>query len=341
MDNSRGSLWKRIVNNQVSLLVVIFIVLLVVFQVWNRNFLSGTNIITMMNSAGLYGIIAVGMAILIISGQVDLSAGYVGCLAGVLVSMFMEWYKIPWPVALLLAIGVGMLCGLASAALVIYLKFPNFIATLAVANVCNGLVYVITNAASVPISNKFFMAVGGSTVGPFSSVFIITVGLFIIYGCMLKFTKFGRQIYMCGGNPAAARLAGINSVKITFFAFINCSALSALAGILLASRMGVGSPMSVVGADLTSITAVVLGGIAFTGGTGTMLGAFVGVCILTAFSNALIVIGLDADFQIMATGILLIIALIIDYYRSRGRERRMKKEAKEIALRKSVNKEHK
>ena len=306
-------------------LLIIFGLMLLIFQIWNNNFLSSANIITMMNSASLYGIMAVGLAVVIISGSVDLSVGYVACLAGLLVSMLIEWYSIPWPAAVLITLCFGALSGLISASLVVYLKIPAFIATLAVSNIWNGIAYIITQAASISVSDKTFTKIGGTSFGFISSAFIITIVLFIIYGIMLKRTKLGRYIYMCGGSSAAARLAGISSTKITFFAFINCGVIAALAGIVLTSRMGIGSPLSAVGSDLTAITAVVLGGIAFTGGTGNMTGAFIGTCIMTAFSNALIVIGLNADFQIVAVGALLIAAMVVDFYRNKAHNKRLKK----------------
>jgi ribose transport system permease protein len=143
--------------------------------------------------------------------------------------------------------------------------------------------------------------------------------LLIVYGVILSATGFGRRIYMTGGNANAARLAGINPKRITTILFINNGVIACLAGTILASRMAMGSPSGVTGSDLDGITAAVLGGIAFTGGAGNMVGVFFGILLITSFQNGLVVANLDSYYQVTAKGVLLIAALILDYYREKAR----------------------
>jgi len=160
--------------------------------------------------------------------------------------------------------------------------------------------------------------------GIFPLPFFITAILLIIYGVILSATGFGRRVYMTGGNANAARLAGISTKRITTILFVNNGVTASLAGTLFAARMHMGSPMAITGSDLDGITAAILGGVAFTGGSGNMLGVFVGLVLLTSFQNGLVVVGLDSYFQVVAKGLLLIGALILDYYRENARLRSLK-----------------
>jgi len=150
----------------------------------------------------------------------------------------------------------------------------------------------------------------------------------IVYGVILSYTGFGRRIYITGGNPYAGRLAGIIPEKITTILFINNGVLSSLVGILFASRMHMSSYTSVVGSDLDAITAIILGGVAFTGGSGKMIGVFLGVMLITSFNNGLIQSGLNFYVQVVAKGLLLIFALIINYYRVKARMKALKEPVK-------------
>jgi ribose transport system permease protein len=147
------------------------------------------------------------------------------------------------------------------------------------------------------------------------------VVLLVIYGVILSYTGFGRRIYITGGNAYAGRLAGIKPERITSILFINNGVLASLVGVLFASRMHMSSYTSVVGSDLDAITAIILGGVSFTGGSGRMAGVFLGIMLITSFNNGLIQSGLNSYFQVVAKGLLLVFALILNYYRMKARTR--------------------
>jgi ribose transport system permease protein len=137
-------------------------------------------------------------------------------------------------------------------------------------------------------------------------------------------TRFGRRMYMAGGNPNAARLAGINPKRITTTLYINNSVIACLAGSLMAARMHMGSPSAIAGSDLDAITAAVLGGVSFMGGGGNMVGVFIGLLLLNSFKNGLVVVGLDSYYQVVASGLLLIAALTLDFFREKSRIKNLK-----------------
>ncbi len=305
--------FKKVIKSKTALLILVIVVVVVFFDIVNPNYLSGDNIKNILVTSSLSGTLAVGIGCILISGNTDLSAGGVGALGGVLVSMLCN-VGMPWVLALLITLAFGIAAGLLNAFLVNKCNIAPFLATLATASIWKGLAMAWTNAVGVAIANEKFYKLGLSKLFGFIPMpFVYIVILFIIYGFILNKTKFGRQIYMIGGNRQAARLAGVSSAKVTTILMMNCSMLSAFAGAVLAARMHVGAPGSVVGTELTAITASCLGGIAFGGGSGGMLNGFIGVMLLTAFNIGLSVIGLDTYWQTVASGVLLIIALVIDY----------------------------
>ena len=164
------------------------------------------------------------------------------------------------------------------------------------------------------ISTGFFKLGGPLIFGVIPISFVYVAALALIYGVILSRTKFGRSVYMSGGNMMAARISGINIQKVGTIMYINCSALCSFGGIVIASRFHQFSSSTLSTTLMNSMTAVFLGGLSFGGGTGGMLGAFVGLLLLNAFNNGLIIIGMGAYWQIFAQGLLLIIALAVDYF---------------------------
>ncbi len=316
--------YSRLADSKSLLLIFVMAALIVIFYVINNAYLSADNIRTILTSASLSGTIAVGMGLLIISGQVDLSSGATGMMGGLLVAILLQT-NMPWPLALLITVLFGCAIGLLISFFVNVLNFTSFITTLALMTTLSGIGLVITNAENITINNQNFWALGSINVfGIIPLPFFIMLLLCLIFGLILRFTKFGRSIYMCGGNAGAARLAGINPKTIHTVLFMNNSAIACLTGSILAARMHNASPSGVMGTELTAITSSVLGGISFMGGSGTMGGAFIGILLLNVFTNGLVIAGLSAYSRIVAQGVLLIAALILDYYREEARQKALK-----------------
>lgn len=184
---------------------------------------------------------------------------------------------------------------------------------------------IITKSNDVPIGNEGFIKLGTGHIWIFPMPFIIMVVLMVIYGLMLNYTKFGRQLILCGGNRTAARLAGINHQKITTIMFANCGAISALAGAILAARMNVGASKAVIGAEMDAMTAAIMGGVSFLGGGSSGMGTiFVALLLVNSFNNGLQVIKVSSFWQFVTRGGLLILALIVDYFRETRRQKALK-----------------
>lgn len=173
----------------------------------------------------------------------------------------------------------------------------------------------------VRIANESLNAVGSLQVLTVPLPVLILVVLIAVFGILLAKTEFGRNVYLVGGNPEAARLAGINVNKIKVQLFMISGAIAALGGVILAARMNSGQPGAAANVDTDAITAVVLGGIAMTGGTGTMFGTFLGLLVLLTLNNGLLVLGVTTYWQNVAKGVVLVFALALDFYRTKRRNK--------------------
>jgi ribose transport system permease protein len=322
-EKARVRINKVVTTKEFTLFIVIVAIVLLFWNI-NMNYTSGDNIRNIFNAAFLSGTIAVGMSCLLISGQIDLSAGATGMMAGVIIAFLLKG-NMPWVFALIITLAFGAAIGLINAFFANVMNFMSFISTLAISTALQGLALVMTNAQNVAISNRSFWRLGSINVlGIIPLPFFITVVLLIVYGFILVNTRFGRRMFMSGGNPNAARLAGINPKRITTILFVNNSAIACLAGSLMSARMHMGSPSAIIGSDLDGITAAVLGGVSFMGGGGGMGGVFLGLMLLNSFKNGLVVVGLDSYYQVVSSGILLIAALMLDFFREKSRLKALK-----------------
>jgi ribose transport system permease protein len=315
---------KKFIGGKQFTLIIVTVVIIILFYIIKHTYLSIDNIKTIFIQCSTSGIIAVGMSCLLISGQIDLSSGAIGMFSGLIVALLLAT-GMPWIVAVIITLAMAACIGLFNAFLANVLNFMSFISTLGVMTIISGLGNVITNAQTIAVSDKAFWGIGSIVLfGVFPLPFVIMVLVFIGYGFMLSSTKFGRRMYMCGGNRNAARLAGISPKKVTTILFANNGALAGLTGIIFTARMHGASSSSIMGTEMTGITAAVLGGVGFMGGSGGMLGAFIGLILLNSFTSGLVIAGLGAYWQIVASGVLLILALTLDYIREKSRIKALK-----------------
>jgi ribose/xylose/arabinose/galactoside ABC-type transport system permease subunit len=299
------------------------------------SYLGSNNILIILKSASITGLLGIGVGMLLISGQVDLATSSVSVISSVFVAMLLS-AGLPWTLAVLITLIFGALSGLITSILVNKLNMMSFIATIGLSSIWQGLALVITRSNPIKFKNDAFLKIGSTAIGYDQEhkliplMFIILVVLIIVYGFILSQTKFGRSVYMCGGNRNAARLAGIKPKKIHTLLFVNCGAIASLAGVFIASNFRKGDPTART-EGLDAITAAVLGGILFTGGAGGTGGLLTGLMLLSFFNNGIIAVGLKNYWQIFARGALLILALLFDYYREKQRLKMLKASADEAA----------
>lgn len=312
------------IHSDSFVLVIVLVVMVVVFSLLNPNYFTMRNLRGVLTAASLVGLICVGEALLLTGGLMDLSPGSVAAFSGVVAANLMR-SELPLPdsamlllvIVVTILIGVGI--GAANALFVTKLKISAFIVTLASQSIIRGFCYIISGGESILIRNQSFLWMGtGTVLGiPFPIFFMLLV--FVIAIVVMSRTRFGRNIYTVGGNPVAARLAGISTTMTTFSLFIIMSVLSSIGGVILAARMNTGQPQAGVGLEFDGITAAILGGIAMSGGFGTMTGAFVGLLILQGFNTGLTIVSVQSFWQYVARGGLMLMALSFDYFRTQRR----------------------
>lgn len=262
---------------------------------------------------------AFGMALVLIIGCIDLSVSSVVALSGCICVYLIEISGFPTEVAVLLTLLFGAFCGLANGLIAAFTTIPAFIITLATQQVFRGAAYLMTNGKSIMCYDEKFGAIGTGNIGPIPILGIIIVICVIVTSVILNRTKFGRGMYAIGGNRNAAIYAGIKVRKITCLVFVMTGVLSAMSGIMLASRVYSGQPAAANGYEGNAIAAAVLGGVSFSGGVGTIGGVLIGVFIIGFMNNGLNMLHVTSYWQIIVKGLLILFAVYLDTLRSSKR----------------------
>ncbi len=304
------------------ILIVAIILVFILFTALNRNFLSWVNMVNLMVAASLVGLVAVGHTYLIIALQNDLSPGSLAAFSGTLAALLLS-KGLPIVVTIILVLLAGCIVGLFNAFMVNKIKIEAFIATLVTQNIVRGFAYIICDGKPISISNKAYLAIGKARFLTIPVSVWLMIVAFIVFGFILSKTKFGRSVYAIGGNAEAARLAGLNPQRIVTTCFILIGMLTALGGIVFSSRMNSGQPAANINLEFDAITAVILGGVSFAGGVGSMFGTVLGVILIQAFNTGLIMVNVSTFWQYVARGALLLFALTSDYIRKQRREKEL------------------
>ncbi len=314
--NKKISLFRS--NEIMMLLVLVFVIAF--FAIMNKNYLSYTNMTNILMAASTIGLLAIGETFLIIAGQIDLSSAHIASLFGVMTAMLIN-AGVPWLLAIVIVVVCSAVVGIANTLLVNVFGLQPFIATLAMSQVCEGVAFLICSGKSVPVNDKVYVKIGSMKILGIPFPAILMLILFLIFGFILAKTVFGRGVYMIGGNAEAARLAGLNPKKITTTLYVMSAMIAAFAGVLMTAKMHSGQPAGGSGAEFDAITAAILGGVAFSGGKGNLPGCFIGLLIMQCFNNGLTVVNVSSFWQVVAKGLLLIAALIFDFFRRKKLEK--------------------
>jgi len=322
-------IWKRLSGrmSQASTLLIflglstIIFILTDLLKIGNNSeewiFLELGNIRNILNQISINAIIAFGMTLVILVNGIDLSVGSMVAVAGVALGVFFIQFEIPLLVSYLLVIIIGGLVGFSNGIMVTKIKLPPFIVTLASFQIFRGLAFILVDGQAKFTVDESFKIIGNRFLFGFMPISILVMlAIFIFYYLLLSRTSLGRQFYFTGGNEEAARFSGIriDRVRISAYTLIGISA--AVSGILLASRLGSGSPNVGVGYELDAIAAAVVGGTSFAGGVGTITGTLIGALILGVISNGLNLLGISPFFQQIVRGLIILSAVILDSKRS-------------------------
>ncbi len=317
---------KKLLNTKTFGLIVATIVLAIIVTALNPSFVARGNIRNLLNTLSFQGVMLAGIAILLMSGNIDLSSGAVAAMGSLVFALLLKGFPgMPWPVALVLSLAAGAIMGLVNVFFMNVVNLVPFIVTIGTSSIFGGIATVITRGNAVPVNVPSFLNLG--KIAFFKSipfVFVVMVAVVLIHAFVLYKTRFGRSIYMVGGNPQAARLCGLSINRTRAILFVSNGVMSTLGGLIWVCLRKQSNPASFIAAapNMQAIIATLLGGVSFMGGAGGIGGACVGLVLLNVFNTGLAVLKAPAYISVAVNGLLLIIALIIDNVNSM-RMRRM------------------
>ena len=307
----------KILRFRESGVVGALVILCLLLTIATPKFLTTYNLGIVIRQIAFVGMVALGQTLVLLTGGIDLSVGYIAGLCSILGSMLMVKTGIDPYVCALIAALIGAGCGFLNGALIAYLKFNPFIATLAMGEVFAGLVLVITEGYPVTGIPASFAFLGQGQIAGIPVPAIITVLVAVILSFMLSRTPHGRYIYAVGGNESAAHLAGISIKGVKLSVYMLSGFLSALAGIMFVSRASAGQPTVGPSWQLPSITAAILGGTSLVGGEGTMFGTVIGATLMGVLSNGIVLMDVSSYWERVIIGIVVIAAVLVDILRAK------------------------
>jgi ribose/xylose/arabinose/galactoside ABC-type transport system permease subunit len=305
---------------QRHMLECVLIVLFVALSLMNENFLKLNNIMTILRSSSMNGIIALGMTFVIISGEIDLSVGsavaFSGCLSSWLVK-YMTSRGLADVTAIIIAVVIvlfiGYLIGLFTAWMRNSFNVPSFITTLGLLTMLSGFAYLITTGFPITAYPQWFGYLGAGFIAgifPFQAVILIVV--FAILFFVLNYTEFGRAVYAVGGNVESARLSGVNVNKVRRISFGITGLLAALSGLMVSAQIMSGTPSVGTGGEMTAISSIIIGGASLSGGVGKITGTLIGILFLGIVLNGMTIMGVSSYWQLVVRGALVIIAVLLN-----------------------------
>jgi ribose/xylose/arabinose/galactoside ABC-type transport system permease subunit len=298
--------------------IAALLILVAFFYLIQPAFLSERNVRAILQVVSFVGIIAIGQTMLLVCGEFDLSVGSVAGLSAVVSAKLMTTLGLPVPIAVLGGLATGAFIGLINGLVVVRFRIPAFIQTLGMLFIGQGLIQVVTNGAPVYPLPMSVSDIGMQTLVfglGWSFVFFIVAA--VIADFVLRRTVLGRNMYATGGNPEVARLVGIDTDLYKIGAFIAIGMLAAIAGMFVMADLASGTTSIGSGWELTVIAGVVVGGVSLFGGAGTMAGGIIGVLLLQVVSSGLVVIGVSSNWQQIAVGVIMVLAVGLDIARRR------------------------
>lgn len=300
--------------------LVALILLIVALSFLSDSFFSTQNFLNVGQQVAVLSIVALGATFVIISGGIDLSVGSVLALSSAVFAAMFADYGFPWPLAALVGLLVGGVCGTANGLAVVYGRLPPFIATLAMLSIARGLALVVTGGRPISGFPESFRWIAGREL-PFDLPFsvILSFLLFAVGSVVLRRTVFGRATYAVGGNEEATRRAGIKLERQKITIYTLAGALAALGGLVLTARLNSAQPQAGASLELDVIAAVVIGGASLSGGIGTAFGTLIGALIIGFLRNGLNLLNVSSFWQQVVVGAVIALAVMTDTLRRRRR----------------------
>jgi ribose transport system permease protein len=307
---------SHLLKNIPGVAVMLFLCVLI-FTILNTDFLSLINLTNIGAQSAILLIISLPMTLVIMTEGIDMSIGALLTFCGVIVAYFLaQTHNLP--LAILMALLVGLIIGITNGIIIVYLNIPPFVVTLGMLGICTSLALIVTDGQTISdLGDTIGMAYNGHLLGiPFPIYFALIS--YVIVHVLLYHTRFGTYIFAIGGNRDALKLAGVR-VNIHHIAVYALSGIMAgVASILLTARMNSGHPTAAIGMEFDAIAAVIVGGTSFEKGNGWLFGTFLGVITVGVLRNGLNLVGVQSSVQVASIGLLVLVALLLDSFKSKA-----------------------
>ena len=303
-------------SGEISSIFLALIIMCLYFSFMSPYFFTVKNILNVTMNCSILGIMAAGLFISMVIGEIDVSQYSILALSTAVMAILMQ-SDMGVGLAITISMGVALICGAINGASVAFLRINPIITTLGTMLIYRALAYKITEAKAMGIEGDFFSAIGGRFLNIPVSVYIMLVVYLMVY-VVLKYTAYGKRVYAVGGNPQASYISGIDVRMVRFWGMVISSLAAGLAGIIFVSQVGATVPTAGNTGLMDVVTAVILGGISLSGGKGRIEGTLIGVLILAVLSNGMVLTSVQGYYQMLVKGLVILLAVYVDSLRGGG-----------------------
>lgn len=311
-------MWDTAKNwDSLGLLIALF-VLYAGLSITSPLFFTLSNQLAILQNAAFFGIVAFAMTLVIVSGEIDIAVGSQAALSSSLLGVLITNQGVPMPLAVILVMASAALTGSFTGVMRAYFAVPTFISTLAMYFVLRGLAQLLTNNFPFPIDRDLFFYWGSGRLFdtiPVAALYLLATA--ILVGFIASRTVFGRSVYAVGGNIKAATLSGIPVRRVKILVMMGSALAASVAGLLQSAQLSSGNSTIAIGLEFDAIAATIIGGTALTGGKGTVFGTAIGIVIIAALLNGMVLLGVNAYAQQVVRGAIVLVAVFVNVWRSR------------------------
>jgi len=311
-------LWSAIRSWESLGLMVAVVVLYASLSVASPLFFTLSNQLAILQNAAFFGIVAFAMALVIVSGEIDISVGSQAALSSSMLGVLITNQGVSMPVAVVIVMASAALTGTFTGVMRAYFGVPTFISTLAMYFILRGMAQLLTRNFPFPIDRDLFFYWGSGKLFdtiPVAAIYLLLAAL--VVGFIARKTVFGRSVYAVGGNIKAATLSGIAVRRVKILVMLISALAASIAGLLQSAQLSSGNSTIAIGLEFDAIAATIIGGTALTGGKGTVLGTAIGVVIIAALLNGMVLLGVNPYAQQVVRGAIVLIAVVVNVWRSR------------------------
>jgi fructose transport system permease protein len=297
---------------------IVLVLACIVFSILNHRFYQPSNLSIVLQQVAVVGTLAIGQTLIILTAGIDLSIGAIMVLSSFVMAHLLFKNQVPAVLCLVVGLIIAVAAQAVNGLLVTRVNLPPFIVTLGTLNIFTAIALIYAKGQTITLSTDVFLVWTGKSfsIGSVNITYgvVLMILLYVIFSYILRYTAWGKHLYATGDDQEAARLAGINTKRVLFSAYAVAGVVIAFAAWILIGRVNGADTNSGINANLESITAVVIGGTSLFGGRGVVIGSLFGALIVQVFENGLALKGVDANYQVFAIGVLVIVAVSVDQW---------------------------